>query len=71
MKLLMTDNTGERFTWTVSERRKYSQGPRHHFQGYSFTDHEGYERIVEGNWKNLVSDLQYTANNYGLSCILS
>jgi len=75
MKLQMTEASGTRHTWTVSERTKFTQvgataKPRN-FYGWSFTDHEGYTRTVEGVWKNLVSELQYTANNYGLSCIIS
>lgn len=34
--------------------------------GWQFTDHEGYARFAEGNWRDLVAMFHATAQNYGL-----
>lgn len=75
MTLRMTDSNGKNHLWIISERRQYTNLTRANrprkFYGYSFTDHEGYVRIVEGNWHNLVSELKFIAGNYGFTCVLS
>jgi hypothetical protein len=74
MEIELTDKTGQRFTWKISKRTRFTHivagKNRRHVWGYSFTDHEGVERVVFGQWLNLVSDLQFIASNYGLSTTL-
>ncbi len=75
MEIRMTAQNGTRYKWSIGKRQKYTnlvagRKPRNFF-GWSFIDHEGYERIVEGNWKTLISEFHETASRYGLECVLS
>ena len=40
-------------------------------RGWAFTDHEGYERFVEGNWTDFVPHFRLVAENYGFTTTLS
>lgn len=36
---------------------------------WNFTDHEGYTRVVDGNWHDLVARFKGCAENYNLSLL--
>ena len=46
------------------------QKPRK-INGWSITDHDGYERFSEGNWAALVPYFHMVADNYGFTTNLS
>ena len=69
MRVKMTSDNGMICFWTV---RSYAgtvlnlgRKPRK-VTGWLFIDHEGYKRIVEGNWPELVARFQGVSANYGL-----
>jgi hypothetical protein len=53
-----------RLIWRV---QREDRSPR----GWTFWDHEGYERFVPGNWNMLVDRVQLTAENYGCTTRIS
>lgn len=77
MKTIMirlTDETGNIYKWTVrhlvATNLTLGQKPKK-IAGWSFTDHEGYERFAEGNWMDLVAKFRLVAENYGLTSNIS
>ncbi len=76
VKIKMTDSTGNVFFWTVRYvARAFNCGGKlkkaRHISGWSYTDHEGYERFSEGNWIELVANFKLTAENYGFTTNIS
>lgn len=76
MQIRMKDETGNEYRWTVrSFQRAWNCGghiakPRY-ISGWSYTDHEGCTRSVEGNWLDLVAAFRLTSENYGLTSTIS
>ena len=71
----MTDADGKKYKWTVQSFKNATnvvlgKKPRL-ISGWSYTDHEGYTRCVEGNWIDLVGAFDLTATNYGFRHNLS
>jgi hypothetical protein len=60
---LLDKSDGKIYFWTV----------RHEVinRGWTFTDHEGCDRFVAGNWAALVEHFQLVASNYGFQTNLS
>lgn len=75
MRIKLKDETGRVYHWRVwrvegvinvipgKKSRKVS--------GWTFEDHDGYERFAEGNWSELVAKFRLTAENYGLTTNIS
>lgn len=75
MRIKMTDANGNAVYWSVKRIEQAVQlvlgrRPRR-ISGWSFTDHEGYERFSEGNWINFVPEFHRVARNYGFTSNLS
>lgn len=60
MRIQLQDTEGEIYHWTI-RRSEYVK------HGWEFTDHQGYTRINEGNWRALVFRFKRVAGNYGLT----
>lgn len=76
IRIKMTDSAGLSCVWTVRRfERAWNCGGNlktaQHISGWSFTDHEGYERCSEGNWLALVDMFRLVAGNYGLTTNIS
>lgn len=68
MRIKMTyRETGKIYHWMI-RRSPRSIGWA---GGWEFTDHDGYTRMSEGNWFELVDHFRRTANHYGMDCNLS
>jgi hypothetical protein len=71
MKVKMTHSDGEICFWTVHHETHMTNivlGKKtRHFDGWIIKDHDGYERISEGNWLNLVEYFNLVASNYGFA----
>ena len=75
IRIKLTDAAGTPYFWTVRAGKWHNCGgnlPRAKWiTGWSYTDHEGYERIAEGNWLALVDAFRLTADNYGFTTNIS
>lgn len=67
----MTDADGNSFRWTIRKIQTYNTNIKRLVNGWSFTDHDGYERTIEGNWFDLVESFRMVANNYGFKTNIS
>ncbi len=67
MLIPMHDTDGQTFTWRVE------RSPKDHRigAGWTFTDHEGYERWGGTNWAELRDRFDGVAQNYGFTHKLS
>jgi hypothetical protein len=76
MRVKMTDANGVSYFWTVKGHKSLvlnepgKKRPRL-IHGWMFVDHEGCQRVVEGNWLELVARFHGVAENYGLTSNLS
>lgn len=74
MRIKMAHTDGEQVHWTVCSYSGINlvlgQKARK-IRGWSFTDHEGYDRVVEGNWFDLVAHFRLVAANYGFTSTIS
>jgi len=74
MRIRLTDSEGKVYVWTVEHQKvtniTLGRKPRQ-VTGWSYRDHDGYARFVEGNWTDLVPHLHMVAANYGLTSTLS
>lgn len=73
-RVKVTDETGQDYYWTVQAVQAVhlctGKKPRQ-VRGWSFKDHEGYERFSEGNWLALVDTFKAVVSNYGFTTKLS
>ena len=56
--------------WTIFAKKTWTivgAGKKRHIAAWSFADQEGYERIVEGSWIDLVAEFNATAERFGLT----
>ena len=75
-RVTMTDADGKKYFWKFARfERAWNCGGNlkkgRPISGWSFTDHDGIERSVEGNWGDLVAAFKLTAENYGFTCNIS
>jgi len=63
LSIRLQDADSKIYRWSV-ERELPARGFK---GGWRFTDHEGYPRITEGNWHDLVARFKRVAANYGLT----
>jgi hypothetical protein len=74
IRFKMTDKEGQVCHWNAErftgQNLTLGRRPRQ-VSGWSYTDHEGYQRNVEGNWLDLVAAFKLTADNYGFSTTIS
>lgn len=56
---------------SVTPGREHIALKPRNLSGWTFKDHEGYERFSEGNWQVLVTSVHQVAKNYGLRTKLS
>lgn len=67
--LTLTDAEGKTYKWTLNTDRtrftSISLRGKRMFWGYSFADHNGYVRIVEGTSVDLNNEVKFVARNYG------
>lgn len=76
IRIKMTDNANGVCFWTIQRiPRAFNCGDSlkrsRYVSGWSWTDHDGYERFSEGNWLELVTSFLRCAANYGFTCNLS
>jgi hypothetical protein len=62
LAIRLEDASGKVYRWVI-DRELPAAGFK---GGWRFTDHEGYGRITEGNWNDLVARFHRVAANYGL-----
>lgn len=71
ISIRLADDTGKVYRWTIYRIPRAincTLGKRTRVvSGWEFTDHEGYARFAEGNWRDLVAMFHATASNYGLT----
>lgn len=75
-RIKLTDDAGQSYHWTVRHyTRAWLCGDRltkgRYSSGWAYTDHDGVERCVEGNWLALVDAFRLTATNYGFTTNIS
>ena len=58
-RITLTDKKGAKTHWSAKRRDS---------KHWQFTDHQGYTRVNEGNWNELVRRMHSVADNYGLVC---
>jgi hypothetical protein len=63
LAIRLQDEAGKVYRWVI-DRELPAAGFK---GGWRFTDHEGYPRITEGNWADLVARFKRVAANYGLT----
>ena len=66
---------GETYYWTVQSFKDWTnlvagEWPRK-INGWVYTDDEGTDRVVEGNWYELLAHFNVTASNYNMTHNLS
>ncbi len=76
IRIKMLDaSTNQSVIWTIFKSNRQwnvTSGKKSHYvSGWSFRDHEGYERFVEGNWLALVDHFRLVADNYGFQTSIS
>jgi hypothetical protein len=74
MKIKMTDSNGNIYYWHINYSectwlREYDKPKK--VKGWSFRDHDGYERYFEGTWNDFVPYFNLIAKNYGFTCNIS
>ncbi len=62
MRIKMVYSDGTVYFWTVRRDPRTS---------WEFTDHDGYTRVVGGNWLNFVPRFRLVAENYGMTTDIS
>lgn len=70
IRVRLEDSEGKVYRWTIKRVPRavnliLGHKPRV-VSGWEFTDHEGYTRFAEGNWRDLVAHFHAVAENYGL-----
>ena len=59
IQIRLQDETGKIVRWSI----RHDSRP---VATWDYTDHQGYTRSVEGNWRDLVFRVKLTAENYNL-----
>jgi hypothetical protein len=72
VQIRLADETGKILRWNISRvphAINFFIGGSKIVSGWEFSDHDGYVRFAEGNWRNVVPLIRSVAENYNLILI--